>query len=80
MSELSPHNPRLNSIAYLIQTGLGYCCERFFWEKFAVVPSDLIAARLGVSVEAVRAHRRRFEAGEFLCEQKEACLEGRLAR
>lgn len=74
MSELSEHNshekPRANSVAYLIQEGLGYCCLWFFWQRFKDVSSELIAARLGVTAGTVL--RRRQEEGS--CCGKANCM------
>lgn len=70
MSELSGGNPREPLSASLIIRGLGYCCEHWFWEYFADVSSELIAARLGVAPRTVRKWRKRFTDGELSCADK----------
>jgi len=73
MSKLSRDNPRELSIASLITTGLGYCCEAYFWERFKNVSTELIAARLGVTERAVRTHRAAYRQGEFECQKNVKC-------
>jgi len=74
MSELSRHNPREGTLADLITTGLGYCCEAWFWAYFKNVSTGLVAARLGVSERAVRKRRAMFKQGELVCQEKTKCL------
>lgn len=74
MSELSRHNPREGTIASLITTGLGYCCEAWFWAYFKDVSTELIAARLGVGERSVRRRRAMFKQGELVCQEKMKCL------
>lgn len=50
---------RPNSVEYLIQEGLGYCCEARFFQLFAAKPSSMIALRLGVSTRIIEIHRKR---------------------
>ena len=72
------HNPRPNTVEYLITEGLGYCCEWFFWTRFEHLPADLIAARLGVIDSTIRRHRQWYHEGRFQCACKESCLVERL--
>lgn len=72
--------PRPNSVEYLIVEGLGYCCEKFFWQLYFDVDSDLIAARLGVDYEAIRRHKKRFHAGGYACQKKDCCIPKRLEK
>lgn len=72
--EVSSHKPRANCVTDLITTGLGYCCEAFFWERFKEIPSDLIAARLGIAVRTVNRHRQWYAEGKFSCEGKLTCI------
>ncbi len=77
--ELSVDNPRANTVEDLINTGLGYCCEWFFWSYYEDTPSDLIAARLGVAVNTVRRHRLWHREGKFSCKCNEtACLKRKI--
>ena len=78
MSELSRHNPREGTLADLITTGLGYCCEAWFWSYFKDVSTGLVAARLGVSERAVRKRRALFKQGELVCQEKTKCLKKRV--
>lgn len=78
MSELSRHNPREGTIASLITTGLGYCCEAWFWAQFKNVSTELIAARLGVTERGVRKRRAMFREGELKCQEKKVCLNKRV--
>ena len=55
-------------IADLITKDLGYCCEWFFFQHYKQVP--LVAARLGVTPQAVRSHKRN--CGN--CKGKKRCL------
>lgn len=63
------HKPGL--IARLVTEDLHYCCEFRFFSLYR--RASLIAARLGVSVQAVRARRRLFKAGEMRCENCPTC-------
>ena len=75
--ELSSNNPReyTHALKYLIgKGGLGYCCEHVFFKLFNHLSSSLIAARLGVTIDTVTRHRRRWERGEFACEGKSNCI------
>lgn len=78
MSELFPHNSRESLAHSLIVGGLGYCCEYWFWQHFREVPTELLAARLGVHPRTVR----RWRKGPHLCEKKPgpACFDQRLGR
>lgn len=78
MSELSTHNPRESLTASLITQGLGYCCEAWFWRRFAEVPSETVAIRLGVVTRTIQRRRALFNQGELKCLKKEKCLERRL--
>lgn len=78
MSELSRHNPREGTLADLITTGLGYCCEAWFWAYFKDVSTGLVAARLGVSERAVRKRRALFKQGELVCQEKTGCFKKRV--
>ena len=75
-SALPPNNPRpiANSVADLITTGLGYCCEHFFWTKYLDLPAPLIAARLGVSPDTIRRHKQWYREGRFSCSNSSNCL------
>ena len=72
--------PRPNSVEYLVTEGLGYCCERFFWQLYFDVESDLIAARLGVDPETIRRHKKRFHAGDYTCQGRANCIPKRLEK
>lgn len=72
------NTPRVNSVEYLITEGLGYCCEKFFWQLYFDVDSDLIAARLGVTPEAVQRHRKCFLGGGYSCVCGANCIPKRL--
>ena len=61
-------------IARLVTEELHYCCEFRFFSLFR--RARLIADRLGVSVQAVRARRRLFKAGEMRCEKCANCQRG----
>jgi len=58
---------------HLITQGLGYCCPVWFWQRYWKVPTDLIAARLGVSEGTVRRHRSAFNRGVDMCWGRENC-------
>ena len=73
MSELSGGNPRESLTSSLITQGLGYCCPAWFWNRFWTIPTDLIAARLGVSERTINRHRKAFNEGECMCEGKPNC-------
>lgn len=66
------HKPPVNSIAFLITEGLGYCCEWFFFSRYS--NTDMIATRLGVTPRAVRYHKTALEEGELHCEQCSNCM------
>lgn len=68
---LSPHNPRENTIDFLITKGLGYCCESLFFSLYS--DADLIAARLGVTVATVRRHKLWLRQGKLTCRSKADC-------
>ena len=80
MSTLSDHNVRTNSVEYLITTGLGYCCEWFFWYYFQETDAELIAARLGVTPNTVRRHRLWWREGRLECKGGPCCLLARLSK
>jgi len=61
---------RLN---HLITSALGYCCEWFFFQRYR--SPTLIAARLGVSLSAVKQHRRKASCES--CAQAANCLAAR---
>ena len=67
------HNPRTSLTANLITTGLGYCCEAWFLAHFASLPTETIAARLGVHPATVRARRALFAHLEDY--EKSTCFE-----
>lgn len=77
---LSPHNPRGNSVEYLITKGLGYCCEYAFFLVCQEVPSELIAARLGCEVNTIRRHRLWLRNGKITCKKLESCMLPKLER
>jgi hypothetical protein len=52
-------------IAHLVTKELHYCCEFRFFSLYR--RTGLIAERLGVSPQAVRARRRLFLAGGMKC-------------
>ena len=58
-------------------SGLGYCCEWFFFSRFK--RTALIAARLGVTPRAVCYHKEAWRAGECACEGKPNCLLKRIS-
>jgi hypothetical protein len=58
-------------IARLITEDLHYCCEFRFFSLYR--RAGVIAARLGVSPQAVRARRRLFKAGELTCQNCPTC-------
>lgn len=53
-------------ISRLITEDLHYCCEFRFFSLYR--KAGVIAARLGVSPQAVRARRRLFKAGDLPCQ------------
>lgn len=53
--------------------GLGYCCLWFFLTRFR--RTRLVADRLGVSMEAVNAHRRKVKCGQLQCESRGSCMD-----
>jgi hypothetical protein len=67
------NKPRVSLTSHLITKGLGYCCPAFFWERFWEVPTDIVAARLGVSERTVSRHRKLANESGFKCEQTEKC-------
>ena len=66
-------NPRESLTSTLITQGLGYCCPAWFWERFWEVPTELVAARLGISERSVQRHRKSFNEGECKCQNREKC-------
>jgi hypothetical protein len=60
------------SIRSMIVEDLGYCCPWFFFSRFR--RTALIAARLGVTPQAVRACRSTCGG----CEGKPECLDKRI--
>jgi len=76
--ELQNDNPsgytRPGSAAHLVTRGLGYCCEAFFWQRYAGVSSDLVAARLGIAVRTVNRHRQWYKEGNLKCQDTGDCL------
>lgn len=66
------------TVKYLIEDGLGYCCQYAFWSAMAKKETALIAARLGVTERAVRKARAAFREEMFDCEASFGCLEERL--
>lgn len=70
--------PRPGTINHLITEGLGYCCEGLFWQLYASTPSDLIAARLGVTPRAVNTHRRAYLDGDLGCKNLGGCQRSKL--
>lgn len=71
---LSPNNTRELRFETCVVEGLGYCCEFFFWQKYAGVTNELIAARLGVSERTVRRRRLKAQQGQTKCTKQEQCL------
>ena len=78
MSELSRDKTR--ELSYLVTSGLGYCCEYFFFDCFKKVGTTLIATRLGCSPSTVSHHRKAFRLGQLECAKCEGCLKERLAK
>ena len=74
MSELSQNKPRVNSIRYLVEVGLHYCCEAYFWSLYHRMPAALIAARLGVSEGGIRNRKVCYRRGEFSCRCSSNCI------
>lgn len=72
--DLSANNTRELWLETCVVEGLGYCCEFFFWQKYAGVEVELIAARLGVSERTVRRRRLKAQRGELKCRKEEQCL------
>ena len=72
--DLSPNNTRELRFETCVTEGLGYCCEYFFWQKYAGVETELIAARMGVSERTARRRRLKAQRGELKCRKEEACL------
>lgn len=66
-----PRGLRKNSVEYLITKGLGYCCEGLFFSLYD--NADLIAARLGVTPDTVRRHKRWLSEGKFPCRKLTCC-------
>lgn len=64
-------NNQRGLISRLITEELHYCCEFRFFSLYR--QAGVIAARLGVSPQAVRARRRLFKAGEMKCEGCPTC-------
>lgn len=58
-------------IARLVTQDLHYCCEFRFFSLYR--KCGVIAERLGVSPQAVRARRRIFLAGGMKCEGCPTC-------
>lgn len=75
MSRLSPNNPRQSLTSTLVTSGLGYCCEAWFWQWFAEVPSETVAIRLGVTMRTVQRRRALFNQGELKCQMKSKCFD-----
>lgn len=73
MRELPDDNTRLQC-PRLITSGLGYCCEWFFYFNFASLGTELIGARLGVSPRTVRRRIALYRAGELTCTCVEGCV------
>ena len=73
---LSPRNPRVNSVEYLVTEGLGYCCLYAFFSLYT--ETELIALRLGVTSRAIRYNKERFSEGEFSCCNGAKCLKSKL--
>lgn len=78
--EVSGDKPRVNTVAYLITEGLGYCCEHIFWSTFQHVSAELVAARFGIAERTVRRHRQWWKDGSLPCEKRACCLEGKLRK
>lgn len=71
---LPGNNTRVNSVTYLIVTGLGYCCPNAFWKLYGHLPAPLIAARLGVRDDTVRRNKQWWREGAFPCAGKGNCM------
>ena len=54
-------------------SGLGYCCEWLFFQKFK--RTGIIAERLGVTPRAVKYHKAEAKKGK--CEGCTRCMKGR---
>ena len=61
------------TIKALVTQDLHYCCLWFFLTRFR--RTRLVADRLGVSDQAVRACRARVKCGEEKCEERESCMD-----
>ena len=74
MSQLSTDNPRESLTASLITSGLGYCCEAWFWGYFASIASEVISDRLGITPRSVQRRRKLYREGVLVCQMKPQCL------
>lgn len=74
--EASPDNPRdkprKNTVAFFITDSLGYCCEWFFFSRYA--DAELIAFRLGVTINTIRRHKRWVNEGRLCCNKTPCCM------
>ena len=60
------------TVEHLITEGLGYCCPWFFLTRFK--KTGVVAARLGVSRQAVLYARNRVHNGEWECKKTDKCM------
>jgi hypothetical protein len=79
-SALSTHNTRgkPGSVQDLIETGLGYCCEYVFWRAYKHLPTDLIAARLGMAPRTINRHRQHFDEDLIHCAKCSNCMKDKI--
>ena len=65
----------MNNTSDLITTGLGYCCEWHFFQRYR--DARLIAARLGITERTVRQHLYDALAGKVGCTDCKRCVKRR---
>lgn len=64
----------------LVTSGLGYCCEYFFFEAFKEVETGLITTRLGCHPATTSKHRRLWREGKLECAKCAECLKPKLEK
>lgn len=72
--ELSEYKPRAGSIESAIVDGLGYCCVHIFWLKYHAVKAEIVADRLGYTIDAIRTHKQRWREGQYPCRERRFCI------
>jgi hypothetical protein len=60
------------TVRLLVTQDLKYCCLWFFLTRFR--RTRLVADRLGLTDQAIRACRSRVRSGEEKCEGRENCM------